>query len=191
MPPPLPPIPSLRCHWTRFEGGYLQTCRAEAGNTPVKTLWDGFLQTCVLGGQWGFSSSALPLAAPRAFGGAQSLAEFQPDSSTSALPGTRRSPLLSGECAPAPGQRWDPGAAATSGMGWNGMGWDGLEWGGMGWGWGLPCNLGLPLAQPHPWDATQPGGAPVCPSHPTAGWGVPDREAAESFSDLCFSVCLF
>lgn len=56
-------------------------------------------------------------------------------------------------------------------VGWVGMGWDGIGQGGLG----AALPFGAPLAEPRPWDATQPGRAPVRLSHPAAGWGVPGR----------------
>lgn len=76
-------LPRLGSHWTCFqdkETSYLQTCLAESGNGPVKALWDGFPQTCVLQGSARSSSHVSrpccyphllrspTLAATRAFG---------------------------------------------------------------------------------------------------------------------------
>lgn len=125
---------------------------------------------------------SLLLAAPRAFGAAQALAEFRPDRGTSAPPGTRRPPALSGERTPAPGPCWDPGAAATGGMGW--MGWDRGAAGCLVI-WGCPWQShipGMPLS---------PG--ELLPAHPVLwqGGGFPAGGAAQPFSDLGLSVCLF
>lgn len=183
-------MPRLGCHWTHFEGKtpYLQRCFAEAGNSSVKTLWGEFLQTCVprVSGVSAAISPDVQCPVSTLASGAcccswhlvlsgcvQALSEFQTDRCTSTQPGTQQSPLLSGDCAPAPGQHWDPGGGMGCGSGTT------LEH-------GTVLELGAVPADPHPCDATQLRRAPMPLSHPVAGW-----RAAHPFSDPSLSVCLF
>lgn len=65
---------------------------------------------------------------------------------------------------PHPGQRWDPSASTANGVGWDGAG-----------KLGAALCVGAAVAELCSWDATHPGIAPVFPSCPAAGWGVPGR----------------
>lgn len=177
LSPLLPAVPRLGCHQTRFEGAYLQTCLAEAGNGPVKTLQDRFPQTCALRGSRvsaavspGTQCSAPVFAshAPRCRWHPVLLGLHEPWMSF----GQTDTPLPHlAPCAPPHYLGSTPQLRGSAGIQVQQAGWDG-----MGWGrgpWGLPCHLGLPQAEPLPWDASQPGRAPVRLSRPAAGWGVP------------------
>lgn len=193
LSPPLPLVLRLGCHWARFEGAYLQTCLTEAGNSPVKTTgrvsanpcawvqrgFSGHFPRCAMPSSCPHLPRSLPLAAPPAFGGAQALAEFRPDRCTSAPPGTQCSPTISGERTPAAGRCWDPGAAATGGMGGGAGGWGAAALQ-LGAAPGRATSLGCHSAQ-------ESSFLPFVSCGRVGGswWG-----AAQPFSDLGLSVCL-